>query len=332
MKKLINQIDDVVRETLEGVAACHPYRVRKLEGHHVLVRADGPVAGKVALLSGGGAGHEPAFWGGIGPGLIDGAVQGEVFTSPTPDEILTGLRAVDGGAGVIQLYNNYTGDVMNFDLAQEEAVSDGLRVDTLLVNDDVSVEDGPTSVGRRGIAGNFLVQKVAGAAAAEGRDFDEVLAAGRKAISELRSMGMALAPCTVPAAGEPTFSLGEDEMEIGMGLHGEPGVSRRPLEPADAVATELTTRAADDLGVSAGDRVVVLVNGLGATPPMELYIVARKALELLGDRGVAVHRSYVMEAATSMEMAGCSVSLLRVDDDLVHLIDAPADAIAFTQV
>ena len=332
MKKLINGIDDVVRETLEGLAASHPYRVRKLDGHHVVMRADGPIAGKVAILSGGGAGHEPAFWGGIGPGLIDGAVQGEVFTSPTPDEILVGLRAIDGGAGVIQLYNNYTGDVMNFDLAQEEAAAEGLRVDTILVNDDVSVEDGPTSVGRRGIAGGFLVQKVAGAAAAEGRDFDDVLAVGRKAVSELRSMGMALAPCTVPAAGEPTFTLGEDEMEIGMGLHGEPGVSRRRIEPADAVAEELTTRAADDLPLGSGDRVVVLVNGLGATPPMELYIVARKALSVLGDRGVAVHRTYVMEAATSMEMAGCSVSMLRVDDDLARLIDAPADAVAFTQV
>ena len=331
MKKLINDVDDVVRETLEGVAASHPDRVRKLDGHHVLVRADGPVAGKVALLSGGGSGHEPAFWGGIGPGLIDGAVQGEVFTSPTPDEILVGLRAVDGGAGVIQIYNNYTGDVMNFDMAQEQAAAEGLRVDTLVVNDDVSVEDGPTSVGRRGIAGNFLVQKVVGAAAAQGRDFDGVLSIGRTAIGELRSMGMALAPCTVPAAGEPTFSIGADEMEIGMGLHGEPGVSRRRLEPADAVAEELTSRAADDLPLRSGDRVVVLLNSLGATPPMELYILARRALAVLADRGVSVHRTYVMEAATSMEMAGCSVSLLRVDDELAGLIDAPADAVAFTQ-
>lgn len=331
MKKLINAVDDVVRETLEGVAAAHPDRVRKLDGHHILVRADGPVPGKVALISGGGAGHEPAFWGGIGDGLIDAAVQGEVFTSPTPDQILACLRAADAGQGVIQIYNNYTGDVMNFDLAAEEAEAEGLRVDTLLVHDDVSVEDGPTSVGRRGIAGNFFVQKVAGAAAAEGKGFDEVLAVGRKAISELRSMGMALAPCTVPAAGEPTFELGEDEMEIGMGLHGEPGVSRRKLEPADAVATELTTRAADDLPLVEGDTVAVLVNSLGATPPMELYILARKVLAVLAERGVSVHRTYAMEAATSMEMAGCSVSLLRLDDELTRLLDAPADAIAFTQ-
>ena len=331
MKKLINDIDTVVTETLEGVAASHPTLARKLPDWHVLVRADAPVADKVALLSGGGSGHEPAFWGGIGQGLIDGAVQGEVFTSPTPDQILAAIRELDAGQGVIQIYNNYTGDVMNFDLAAEQAAAEGLRVETLLVNDDVSVEDGPTSVGRRGIAGNFLVQKVAGAAATEGRDLDEVLAVGRRAIAELRSMGMALAPCTVPAAGEPTFTLGEDEMEIGMGLHGEPGVSRRKLESADAVATELTSRAADDLPLAAGDRVVVLVNGLGATPPMELYLVARRALAVLAERGVEVHRTYVMEAATSMEMAGCSVSLLRVDAELTGLIDAPADAVAFTQ-
>lgn len=331
MKKLINAVDDVVRETLEGVAAAHPDRVRKLDDHHVLVRADGPVAGKVALISGGGAGHEPAFWGGIGDGLIDAAVQGEVFTSPTPDQILACLRAADAGQGVIQIYNNYTGDVLNFDLAAEEAEAEGIRVDTLLVNDDVSVEDGPTSAGRRGIAGNFFVQKVVGAAAAEGKGFDEVLAVGRKAISELRSMGMALAPCTVPAAGEPTFELGDDEMELGMGLHGEPGVSRRKLESADAVATELTTRPADDLPLAEGDTVAVLVNSLGATPPMELYILARKVLSVLAERGVAVHRTYAMEAATSMEMAGCSVSLLRLDDELTRLLDAPADAIAFAQ-
>lgn len=331
MKKLINDIDNIVRETLEGVVAAHPDKAEKLEGHHVLRRAGGPLPGKVAIISGGGAGHEPAFWGGIGDGLIDGAVQGEVFTSPTPDEILACLKAADGGAGVIQLYNNYTGDVLNFDMAAEAAEAEGLRVGTLLVNDDVSVEDGPTSAGRRGIAGNFLVQKVAGAAAAEGRDFDAVMAVGNKAIGELRSMGMALAPCTVPAAGEPTFELGDDEMEIGMGLHGEPGVSRRPLESADAVATELTETAANDLGLASGDRVVVLVNSLGATPPMELYILTRKVHELMAARGVSVHRTYVMEAATSMEMAGCSVSLMRVDDELAALIDAPADAIAFCQ-
>jgi phosphoenolpyruvate---glycerone phosphotransferase subunit DhaK len=332
MKKLINTIEDVVTETLEGVAVSHPDKVRKLPDWQVLVRADGPVAGKVALISGGGSGHEPAFWGGIGPGLIDGAVQGEVFTPPTPDQILACLRAVDAGAGVIQIYNNYTGDVTNFDLAQERAREAGLRVDTLLIADDVSVEDGPTSVGRRGIAGNFLVQKVVGAAAAQGRDFDDVLAVGRKAISGLRSMGMALSPCTVPAAGEPTFTIGEGEMELGMGLHGEPGVSRRPLEPADAVAEALTTRPADDLPLRDGDRAILLVNGLGATPPMELYIIARRAHAVLAGRGVSVHRTYVMQAATSMDMAGCSVSLLRVDEELAGLVNAPADAVAFTQV
>ncbi len=331
MKKLINRVEDVAREILEGVESLHPERVRLLPGHNVLVRADAPVRGKVAIVSGGGSGHEPAFWGCIGAGMIDGAVQGEVFTSPTPDHIVAAIKAVDGGAGVIQLYNNYTGDIMNFDWAQEEAIAEGLRVASIVVNDDVAVENSTYTVGRRGIAGNFFVQKIAGAAAARMLPFDEVLRLGRKANENVRSMGMALSSCTVPAKGAPTFESGDDEMEIGTGLHGEPGTERSPVRSAEEVAAILAGRAAADFPLRAGDQVAVLVNGAGATPLMELYIVGRSVARCLGDLGVTIHRSYVGEFASSMEMAGCSVSLFRLDAELTSLLDDPADTIAFVQ-
>ncbi|MDK2784544.1 MAG: phosphoenolpyruvate---glycerone phosphotransferase subunit DhaK [Bacillota bacterium] len=332
MKKLINRVEDVVTETLEGVARLHPERVRKLPGYHVLVRRDAPVPGKVGLIAGGGSGHEPAFWGCVGPGMMDAGVQGDVFTSPTPDHILAALKAVDGGAGVIQIYNNYTGDVMNFDMAQEMARAEGMKVDTIVVNDDVAVENSTYTVGRRGIAGNFFVQKIAGAAAARMMPFERVLAVGKKANENLRSMGMALTSCIVPAKGSPTFSLGEDEMEIGMGLHGEPGIERTKLRPANEVAELLVSKAADDFPLKGGETVAVLVNGLGATPLMELYIIGRAVAGYLAERGIKIYRSYVGEFATSMEMAGCSVSLLRLDDELISLLDYPADTLTFKQV
>ena len=331
MKKLINRVDDVASEILEGVEGLHRTRVRKLPGQLVLVRRDAPVHGKVAVIAGGGSGHEPAFWGCIGPGMIDGAVQGEVFTSPTPDTILAGITAVDGGAGVVLLYNNYTGDVMNFDWAQEEASARGLRVASIVVDDDVAVRDSTYTIGRRGIAGSFFVQKIAGAAAARMLSFERVVELGRKANRHVRSMGMALTSCVVPAKGAPTFEIGDDEMEIGMGLHGEPGIARSPMRPADDVAEALVRGAAEDFPLRWADRVAVLLNGAGATPPMELYIVGRAVAAYLERNGVSIHRSYVGEFATSMEMAGCSVSLMRLDDELASLLDDPADTIAFAQ-
>lgn len=331
MKKLINRVDDVASEILEGVERLHPARVRRLPGQLVLVRRDAPVRGKVAIIAGGGSGHEPAFWGCVGPGMVDGAVQGEVFTSPTPDTILAGIEAVDGGEGVVLLYNNYTGDVMNFDWAQEEATGHGRRVASIVVDDDVAVRDSTYTAGRRGIAGNFLVQKIAGAAAARMLPFERVVELGRTANGRVRSMGMALTSCVVPAKGSPTFEIGDDEMEIGMGLHGEPGVVRGPIRPANEVGEELVRHAAEDLALRPGDRVAVLVNGAGATPPMELYIVGRAVAAYLERNGVAIHRSYVGEFATSMEMAGCSVSLMRLDDELASLLDDPADTVAFVQ-
>jgi len=332
MKKLINRVEDVVTETLEGIERLHPERVRKLPDFYVLVRRDAPVAGKVGLIAGGGSGHEPAFWGCVGPGMMDAGVQGDVFTSPTPDHILAALKAVDGGAGVIQIYNNYTGDILNFDMAQEMARAEGMKVDTIVVNDDVAVENSTYTVGRRGIAGNFFDQKIAGAAAARLMPFERVLALGKKAAENLRSMGMALTSCTVPAKGAPTFSIGEDEMEIGMGLHGEPGIERTKLRPANEVAELLVSKAAADFPLKGGETVAVLINGLGATPLMELYIVGRAVADYLKAHGIKIHRSYVGEFATSMEMAGCSVSLLRLDDELASLLDYPADTLTFKQV
>ncbi|HHY91941.1 MAG TPA: dihydroxyacetone kinase subunit DhaK, partial [Firmicutes bacterium] len=286
----------------------------------------------VGLIAGGGSGHEPSFWGCVGPGMMDAGVQGDVFTSPTPDHILAALKAVDGGAGVIQIYNNYTGDILNFDMAQEMARAEGMQVDTIVVNDDVAVENSTYTVGRRGIAGNFFVQKIAGAAAAQMMPFERVLALGKQANENLRSMGMALTSCTVPAKGAPTFSIGEDEMEIGMGLHGEPGIERTKLRPANEVAELLVSKAAEDFSLKGGETVALLINGLGATPLMELYIVGRAVAGYLSERGIKIYRSYVGEFATSMEMAGCSVSLLRLDDELTALLDYPADTLTFKQV
>jgi len=332
MKKLINQPERVVEDMLAGMAAAYPEYVRLLPDLNVVVRADAPVKGKVALVSGGGSGHEPTHGGYVGRGMLDAACAGNVFTSPTPDQVLAAVKAVDGGAGVLLVVKNYTGDVMNFDMAAEMAAAEGIETASVVVNDDVAVENSTYTVGRRGIAGNFFVQKIAGAAAARLMPFERVLALGKKAAENLRSMGMALTSCTVPAKGAPTFSIGEDEMEIGMGLHGEPGIERTKLRPANEVAELLVSKAAADFPLKGGETVAVLINGLGATPLMELYIVGRAVADYLKAHGIKIHRSYVGEFATSMEMAGCSVSLLRLDDELASLLDYPADTLTFKQV
>lgn len=329
MKKLINDPNQVVKDMIEGMVAAHPDRIRLLPGTTVLVRKDTPVQGKVGLVSGGGSGHEPAHAGYLGKGMLDGAVCGEVFTSPTPDQVYEAIKAVDSGKGVLLIIKNYTGDVMNFEMAAEMAEAEGIKVAKVIVNDDVAVEDSTYTTGRRGIAGTVLVHKIAGAMAETGASLEEVEAVANKVIKNVRSMGMALTPCTVPAAGKPGFELGENEMEIGMGIHGEPGIEKTTIRPADEVAQILVDKILDDLKLEENDRVAVMINGLGATPVMELYIINRKVSEILKQKNIHVHETFVGNFMTSLEMAGCSVTLLKLDDQLTELLDAETDAIAF---
>jgi dihydroxyacetone kinase-like protein len=323
MKKLINRPEDVVNETMAGLGLAHADLLRVDLRDGIVVRRDAPVAGKVGLVSGGGSGHEPLHAGFVGRGMLDAACPGMVFTSPVPDQIVAATRAVDGGAGVLYIVKNYTGDVMNFELAAELAAAEGITVRSMVVNDDVAVRDSLYTAGRRGVGGTLLVEKIAGALAAAGADLDAVTAMAERVNRQVRSMGMALTPCTVPAAGKPTFSLGEDEMEIGIGIHGEPGRARRPLAPADEVTRLLAEPVIEDLGLRRGEAVLAFVNGMGGTPLMELYIVFRALAGLLEARGIAIGRALVGSYVTSLEMAGCSITLLRLDDELTRLWDAP---------
>ncbi len=332
MKKLINDPYAVVDEMLEGFCAAHARLVRRVDGERGVVRRDAPMAGKVGVLVGGGSGHEPAFLGYVGRGAADGAAVGNVFTSPPPDPILAVTQAVNGGRGVLYAYGNYAGDVLNFDIAAELAAAEGIAVRTVRVTDDVASAPKGEEADRRGIAGGFFVYKAAGASAAEGGDLDAVEAAASKANERCRSMGVALSACIVPAAGKATFELAEDEMEIGLGVHGEPGLRRGPIAGADAVATALVEHILADLPVGAGDEVAVLVNSLGATPLMELYILYRTVARELADRGIAIYRAYVGEYVTSMEMAGASVSVLALDSELKRWVDAPAETPCFVQM
>jgi len=329
MKKLINVPEEVVQDMLAGFVAAHPKLVRQVPDTSVIVRAESPIKGKVGIVSGGGSGHEPSHAGFVGSGMLDGAVAGEVFTSPTPDQVLEGIRAVDGGKGVLLVIKNYTGDVMNFEIAAELAEAEGITVASVIVNDDVAVENSTYTTGRRGIAGTVLVHKIAGALAETGASLQEVEAVANKVIANVRSMGMALTPCTVPAAGKPGFSIGETEMEIGMGIHGEPGIERTDIRTAAEVAEILFEKVATDLELQATDKVAVLINGLGSTPLMELYIVNKKVADLLKMRGVEVHETIVGEYMTAIEMAGCSLSILKLDDQLTELLEAKANTAGF---
>ncbi|HVG95766.1 MAG TPA: dihydroxyacetone kinase subunit DhaK [Chloroflexota bacterium] len=331
MQKIINGADAFVDEMLEGIVLAHPGQLRAAGDPRAIVRGDAPVQGKVGIATGGGSGHLPVFMGYVGEGLADGAAVGNVFASPSADQMLAVTRAIDGGAGVLYIYGNYGGDVMNFDLAAELADAEGIRVETVLGADDVASAPRGEEARRRGIAGIFFLYKVAGARAAEGATLDEVKAVAERAAAGIRSMGVALSPCTVPSAGRPTFELPAGEMEIGMGIHGEPGIRRGPLEPADAIAEQLVAAILQDLPHERGDRVAVLVNGLGATPKEELYILYRRAHRLLDDAGLRVHRVWCGEYATSLEMAGASISLLKLDDELARLVDAPAASPFFVQ-
>lgn len=328
MKKLINDPGNVVAESLEGFAAAHPDVISVNVDPPYITRAGGARAGKVGLVSGGGSGHEPLHGGFVGTGMLDAAVPGAVFTSPTPDQIAPALQAADGGAGVLAIVKNYTGDVLNFETAAELADADGVTVRTVVVNDDVAVKDSLYTAGRRGVAGTVAVEKIAGAAAERGDDLDAVVAVAEKVIANVRSMGVALTACTVPHAGKPSFDLPEDEIEIGIGIHGEPGRARIPLASADEITQQLLDPVADDLALSSGEQVLLFVNGMGGTPASELYVVYRRARKLLEERGVQVTRSLVGNYVTSLEMQGASVTVLRLDDELTALWDAPVHTTA----
>ena len=328
MKKLINDPADVVSEALRGIELAHP-ALRVDHENKVIYRADGPVQGKVGIVSGGGSGHEPLQGGYVGQGGLDAACAGEVFTSPVPDQMQVATKAVDGGAGVLHFVLNYTGDIMNFEMAAELAAEDGVTVETVIMNDDVAVEDSLYTAGRRGVAGGILLNKIAGAAAEERRDLAAVAEVSRKVIGNVRSMGMALTSCTVPAAGRPTFDLPDDQMEVGIGVHGEPGRRRVPVAPAREVAAMLVEPVLADLDFTGGDGVLAFVNGLGGTPLIELYLMYGEVAAILEKSGVRVVRTLVGNYFTSLDMAGASVSLLKLDDELLRLWDAPIDTAAF---
>ena len=326
MKKLINDPEDVVDEMLDGMEAAYPDRLRRLEGTNVMVRSDAPVDGKVAVVSGGGSGHEPTHAGYIGDGMLDGAAAGEVFTSPTADELSEMLQATDSGEGVLCVVKNYEGDVMNFETAAEMAEMEGVEdVEQVVVNDDVAVEDSLYTSGRRGVAGTILVHKVAGAAAHRGEDLEEVARLAEKMIDNVRTMGTALTSCVTPEKGEPTFDLGDDEIELGIGIHGEPGTERVDMMPADDIAEELTGAVLDDLDPDEGDEVVTIVNGMGGTPLMELFVLNRKVQELMDDHGLEVWDPMVGDYMTSLDMMGASITVATVDDELKELLAYEAD-------
>jgi len=323
MKKLINNPADVVTDALQGMAAAHPDLRVDLQ-NRVVFRGDAPVQGKVGLVSGGGSGHEPMHGGFVGPGMLDAACAGEVFTSPVPDQMTAATKGVDGGAGVLHIVKNYTGDVMNFEMAAElVAAESGTEVVSVVVDDDVAVQDSLYTAGRRGVGATVLLEKLAGAAAEQGRPLAEVADIARRVNGQARSMGMALTSCTVPAAGKPTFDLPDNEMEIGIGIHGEPGRRRVPLAPAREIAEMLVEPVLSDLDFTGGDGVIAFVNGMGGTPLIELYLMFAEVNQLLEKAGVRVARSLVGSYMTSLEMAGCSVTVLKVDDDLLRLWDAP---------
>lgn len=329
MKKLINDPNNVLEDMIEGMCYAHEEYLKRVEGFDVLVRKSPKTSGKVALVSGGGSGHEPAHAGFIGEGMLDAAVFGAVFTSPTPDQVYKAIQEVNTGEGVLLIIKNYTGDVMNFEMAQDMAEMEGINVKSVVVNDDVAVEDSLYTAGRRGIAGTIFVHKIAGAKAEEGASLDEVTDVANKVIKNVRSMGMALTSCIVPAAGKPNFTLEDDEVEIGIGIHGEPGTHREKISSANNIASQLVNKIMDDINLECDDEVAVMVNGLSGTPLMELYIVNKKVREILEDKGIKVHKTLVGEYMTSLEMSGCSISILKLDDELKELLDRKADTPAF---
>lgn len=327
MKKIINAVDQVENQMIAGMVKAYPQYVTKLDCGNVVARTN-KKEGKVALISGGGSGHEPAHGGYVGEGMLDAAVAGAVFTSPTPDQVYEGIKAVATDQGVLMVIKNYTGDVMNFEMAREMAEMEGIKVDQVIVNDDVAVDGSLYTVGRRGVAGTVFVHKIAGALAETGADLAEVKAVAEKVIANVRTMGMAIRPCTVPAAGVPGFELGEDEMEVGIGIHGEPGTHREALKSADEIVDMLMEKILADIDYS-GNEVAVMINSSGATPLMELFIVNNRVADILAEKGIKVYKTFCGEYMTSLEMEGFSISLLRLDDQMKELLDAKADTPAF---
>ena len=317
MKKFINDVALVEDQMIQGMVKAYPGYLKKLDCGNVVVRAD-KKEGKVALISGGGSGHEPAHGGFVGKGMLDAAVAGAVFTSPTPDQILEGIRAIATDAGVLMVVKNYTGDVMNFEMAADMAEMEGIQVKHVVTNDDVAVKDSLYTVGRRGVAGTVFVHKIAGAKAEAGGSLDEVQAVAQKVIDNVRTMGAAITPCTVPAAGKPGFELAEDEMEVGIGIHGEPGTHREKVRPADEIVDHLLGQILADIDY-AGSEVAVMVNGSGATPLMELFIINNRVADVLAEKGIKVYKTFVGEYMTSIEMQGFSLSLLRLDEEMKQL-------------
>ncbi|HET6500994.1 MAG TPA: dihydroxyacetone kinase subunit DhaK [Amycolatopsis sp.] len=325
MKKIINDPSTVVIESLRGLAAAHADLLRVQEDPAVVIRADAPVAGKVAVISGGGSGHEPMHGGFVGRGMLDAAVPGAVFTSPTPDAVQAAVQTTTGAAGALLIVKNYTGDVLNFETASELAAADGLDVRTVVIDDDVAVADSTFTAGRRGVGGTVLLEKIAGAAAERGGSLDAVEALARRVVGQVRSIGLALGAPTVPHVGEPSFTLGEDEIEFGIGIHGEPGRERTKIEPADDVVARMVEAVVEDLPFESGDRVLLFTNSMGATPLIELYLAHGIAERALAERGITVERRLVGPYVTSLEMQGMSITLLKLDDELTELWDAPVN-------
>ncbi len=329
MKKLINTPDRVVEEMLRGMELAHRELIRLIPEHNVVVRADAPVQGKVALVSGGGSGHEPTHGGYVGPGMLDAACAGAVFTSPTPEQMLEATKAVNGGAGVFYVVKNYTGDVLNFEMAGELAEAEGIETDYVVTNDDVAVEDSTFTSGRRGVAGTVFVHKICGAAADDGKDLAGIKELAQRVNANARTMGMALTSCTPPEAGEPIFKIGDDEMELGIGIHGEPGAERKKIEPADKIVDEMLAKILGDSVDYSGSEVAVIVNGMGGTPLMELYVAYAHVADVLKREGVEVwRRPYVGNYMTSLEMAGFSITLLKLDDEMKNYLSAPCTVAA----
>ncbi|WP_298338034.1 dihydroxyacetone kinase subunit DhaK [Ferrimicrobium sp.] len=332
MKKIIDAVETIVDQALDGMVVAYPEYLVRVPDTSVLARKVPKVTGKVGLVSGGGSGHEPAHGGYVGYGMLDAAVAGEVFTSPTPDQVYAGIKAADHGAGVLLVVKNYTGDVMNFDIARELADADAIATEVVLVNDDVAVQDSLYTTGRRGIAGTVLVHKIAGAAAEEGADLATVKAIGEEVVANVASMGFALTSCTVPANGKPTFELGENEIEMGVGIHGEPGIERMPMMGAGELTAFLYSRLVEELGLDAGERVAALVNSMGATPGIELAIMAGHLAKLAEGSQLSLERVLMGEFMTSLEMAGASLTLLRLDDTRARRLGAACDTPALRVV
>lgn len=329
MKKIINDVENIEQEMILGLVKAYPQYLRKLDCGNVVVRAN-KKKDKVALISGGGSGHEPAHGGFVGEGMLDCAVAGAVFTSPTPDQIYEGIKAIDAGKGVLMVVKNYTGDVMNFEMAAEMASMEDIKVDYVVTNDDVAVENSLYTTGRRGVAGTIFVHKIAGAAAEKGASLEEVKKIAERVIANVRTMGMAITPCTVPAAGKPGFELKEDEMEIGIGIHGEPGTHKEKIRSANEITDMLLDKITADIDYTKSE-VAVMLNDAGGMPLMELYIVNNHLSDYLAKKGIKVYRTYVGHYMTSLEMSGFSISLLKLDDELKSLLNAKADTPAFKE-